>query len=425
MSRLGWFTGLGREVTARRLSWEPSKQGKRSSQPRRGDSQTTKRGEPRKVQPVAPTVRVQQSSTVVHEIDVEDEKPEMQFDLQKDNFDDEMCPDDSLSIHELTRAVSYEHIANTFGTIGSERKARKTLPEPNLAESTPSLSSNPSPTPQAPYSNGLFDWIGDDDWSLEIPQPDLSCQPRSRLLSMIQSNQETDLEMPMIQSSQDTDFGMPKEYSSVKDIITQTKPTDADRNTGFIMDLDFCGRPSSSVQYCPESRPEGDQDPTAETSSLSVNYISGQPHWAPEEQSWLLDGYDSEDELYKQLEMKETPTPEPPADESDCLPLTRILRKALAGFTSAHIDMAMAIVFERVDCKNITIPEFQRLVQDQLEAGMPMDQEVEECHMCLEPLDAGPAQVALKPCLHVFHALCIQPWIERDSSCPKCRAKVS
>ena len=411
VSRLGWFTGLGREVTTRRLAWDPTKQGRRGSQPRRGDSQTTnKRGEPRKVQPVTPTVRVQESN-VPNEMDLDDEKPIMQFDLQKDDFEDEISTEDSLSLHELTRAASYEHIANAFGTIGSERKARKSLPEPNLAESTSSLSSSPSPTPQAPYSNGLFDWIGEDDWSLEIPQPDISYQPRSRFLSMIRSNQ-------------DTDFEMPKASPSVNSIETKNSSTDADTKTGFLMDLDFCGLPSSSVQYFPESRAEGDQAPAAQTSSLSINYISGQPHRAPEE-SWLLEGYDSEDGLYRQLEMKETTTPEPLVDESDCLPLTRILRKALAGFTSAHIDVAMAIVLERVDCQNITIPEFQRLVQDQLEAGLPMDQEVEECHMCLEPLDAGPAQVALKPCLHVFHALCIQPWIERDSSCPKCRAKVS
>jgi hypothetical protein len=101
--------------------------------------------------------------------------------------------------------------------------------------------------------------------------------------------------------------------------------------------------------------------------------------------------------------------------------LTRILRKALSGYTPTQIDLAMAVVLERVDCQDITIPDFQGLVQGQLKATI--DTEVDECHMCLEPLDMGEL-LTLDPCNHVFHTTCIRPWLERDRSCPKCRAKV-
>ena len=115
-------------------------------------------------------------------------------------------------------------------------------------------------------------------------------------------------------------------------------------------------------------------------------------------------------------------------------PLTRILRKSLSGYCAAQIDLAMASVMESVDCQTITIPEFQALVQSQLEfqalvqsqleTRSPVVSDQEECHMCLEPLYGGPEVEALNPCKHVFHAPCIRPWLQKDPSCPKCRAEI-
>merc|ERR1711874_720868 len=107
-----------------------------------------------------------------------------------------------------------------------------------------------------------------------------------------------------------------------------------------------------------------------------------------------------------------------------CPPLTRILRKSLSGYTPAQIDLAMATVLETVDCQNITIPDFKRLVQNQLETDQPNIPETEECDMCLEPLEEGDDLLPLDPCQHVFHAYCIRPWLEKDSSCPRCRAQI-
>ncbi|KAM0926365.1 hypothetical protein ACQ4PT_003466 [Festuca glaucescens] len=51
-----------------------------------------------------------------------------------------------------------------------------------------------------------------------------------------------------------------------------------------------------------------------------------------------------------------------------------------------------------------------------------------DCPVCLEPLRGGSGAgevTAAHACGHVFHAACIEPWLDRHDSCPVCRCTVS
>ncbi|KAK1653979.1 hypothetical protein QYE76_071784 [Lolium multiflorum] len=48
-----------------------------------------------------------------------------------------------------------------------------------------------------------------------------------------------------------------------------------------------------------------------------------------------------------------------------------------------------------------------------------------DCPVCLEPLRGGGVVTAAHACGHVFHAPCIEPWLDRRDSCPVCRCTVS
>merc|ERR1719430_2791613 len=394
VSRLCWFTGLGREITSRRLVWDPPKQARKSSQAKKGEALSVlRRPESRKVLSVAPRIREPEPKAQEDLLDCEKPKSKPNESVQPYQGTDLSNQTDSDEDVELQRVASYSQISNTFGTIGSERKAKN-----SAAESPSSLSSTSSPIPQTEFSSSLLGnfLLGEDDWGLEIPQAPPALGPRSKILSMIENNREP----------------IPKKVLS-----------DSEDGSGFLMTMDFHGRSGSSLSYIPDSKRVGKDDgPPENPLDLAVNYISSQESaFSFEEQSWLLDGYDSDLELYKQLEesdAKESMEAAMTSEEFDCPPLTRILRKSLSGYDTAQIDIAMAIVMESVDCQSITIPEFQSLVQCQLESlaekKSSILSDLDECHMCLEPLYGGPEVEALNPCNHVFHLPCIRPWLQKD-----------
>lgn len=43
-----------------------------------------------------------------------------------------------------------------------------------------------------------------------------------------------------------------------------------------------------------------------------------------------------------------------------------------------------------------------------------------ECSICMEPVQIG-TEVAVLPCKHWFHFLCIEAWLKQHNTCPHCR----
>ena len=48
------------------------------------------------------------------------------------------------------------------------------------------------------------------------------------------------------------------------------------------------------------------------------------------------------------------------------------------------------------------------------------NQEIQECSICLDEIQIGEFVYKL-PCKHVFHDICIEPWVKTKTTCPKCR----
>ncbi|CAN6320519.1 unnamed protein product [Urochloa humidicola] len=46
------------------------------------------------------------------------------------------------------------------------------------------------------------------------------------------------------------------------------------------------------------------------------------------------------------------------------------------------------------------------------------------CSVCLEQVAVGDLLRSL-PCLHQFHAICIDPWLRQQGTCPICKHQVS
>ncbi|KAI3419193.1 hypothetical protein GPALN_006945 [Globodera pallida] len=49
---------------------------------------------------------------------------------------------------------------------------------------------------------------------------------------------------------------------------------------------------------------------------------------------------------------------------------------------------------------------------------------VNECGICLEEIETGEIQPRALPCDHVFHQSCIQRWLTKNNTCPKCRYQI-
>jgi hypothetical protein len=48
----------------------------------------------------------------------------------------------------------------------------------------------------------------------------------------------------------------------------------------------------------------------------------------------------------------------------------------------------------------------------------------DECPICTESLVEEDETLSLDGCGHKFHAECIKPWLQKQSSCPTCRHSV-
>ncbi|CAN0556407.1 unnamed protein product, partial [Ectocarpus sp. 8 AP-2014] len=46
-----------------------------------------------------------------------------------------------------------------------------------------------------------------------------------------------------------------------------------------------------------------------------------------------------------------------------------------------------------------------------------------QCCICLEDFEAGEKATRL-PCLHLYHTVCIENWLQTSGTCPQCKFRV-
>lgn len=69
----------------------------------------------------------------------------------------------------------------------------------------------------------------------------------------------------------------------------------------------------------------------------------------------------------------------------------------------------------------MNVEQFQKLPTASITKAMVDSQT--ECYVCYDQFHFNETGVRKLPCNHLYHDNCIFPWIERDASCPYCRAK--
>ena len=125
-------------------------------------------------------------------------------------------------------------------------------------------------------------------------------------------------------------------------------------------------------------------------------------------------------------------------------PFSKIMAKHFPNFSLMEVDQAVKAVSDTIKLEELTIPIFRKMISDKLfkveqisdnEIYMSDDEDDEdgddeasnksdtdECLICTELLKDD--VVNLEPCGHIFHHLCIKEWLNKDLTCPKCRAVV-
>ncbi|GMP23072.1 hypothetical protein CsSME_00000809 [Camellia sinensis var. sinensis] len=82
-----------------------------------------------------------------------------------------------------------------------------------------------------------------------------------------------------------------------------------------------------------------------------------------------------------------------------------------SGISSMQVASSSASAEKKQDIANAAVGS-TKAAEDEL-----------TCSVCLEQVNVGELVRSL-PCLHQFHAICIDPWLRQQGTCPVCKFKV-
>ncbi|KAJ8458790.1 hypothetical protein OPV22_031716 [Ensete ventricosum] len=81
-------------------------------------------------------------------------------------------------------------------------------------------------------------------------------------------------------------------------------------------------------------------------------------------------------------------------------------------------------VLQQASSSSISATEQKRQEATKLDGNLKTPEDELTCSVCLEQVNVGELVRSL-PCLHQFHANCIDPWLRQQGTCPVCKHRVN
>ncbi|CAD5166627.1 unnamed protein product [Musa acuminata subsp. malaccensis] len=81
-------------------------------------------------------------------------------------------------------------------------------------------------------------------------------------------------------------------------------------------------------------------------------------------------------------------------------------------------------VLQHASSSSISATEQKRQEGTKLDGNLKTPEDELTCSVCLEQVNVGELVRSL-PCLHQFHANCIDPWLRQQGTCPVCKHRVN
>ncbi|URE10444.1 E3 ubiquitin-protein ligase [Musa troglodytarum] len=79
---------------------------------------------------------------------------------------------------------------------------------------------------------------------------------------------------------------------------------------------------------------------------------------------------------------------------------------------------------QQASCSSVSATEQKRQESSKVDGDLKTPEDELTCSVCLEQVGVGELIRSL-PCLHQFHAICIDPWLRQRGTCPVCKHRVT